>query len=259
MGKTIESGAMSTPATGSRSRVAPHRELPQYYGNAPERRRFVDELFDTTARDYEWINSIMSFGSGPWYRRDALERSGLRAGMKLLDVCVGTGLVGRSARQIVGDTGAVFGLDASMGMLAQARVGGGLDLVQAYAEALPIRDQSLDFVSMGYALRHVADLVATFEEYRRVLKPGGRLMILEITRPRARVPYLFTRLYMSAALPVIARLRGRKAQTLMQYFWDTIDQCVSPEEILQALVEAGFRNPERQTMFDTLSEYTAER
>ena len=95
-------------------------------------------------------------------------------------MAIGTGLVAREAAAILGGTGGVVGLDLSEGMLAEARRSLGVTLVQARAEALPFADASFDFVSMGYALRHVADLARLFAEYRRVLRPGGRLLVLEI-------------------------------------------------------------------------------
>jgi demethylmenaquinone methyltransferase/2-methoxy-6-polyprenyl-1,4-benzoquinol methylase len=92
-----------------------------------------------------------------------------------VDVAVGTGLVAAEAARVLGDPAAVTGLDLSEGMLAEARrrLGGGVRLVQARAERLPVADRSVDFVSMGYALRHVADLGVAFAEYRRVLRPAA--------------------------------------------------------------------------------------
>ena len=238
--------------------VAPHPTLDQYYGEDNDRRPFVGDLFDKTARHYEWINAIMSLGSGGWYRKDALERAGMKEGMQVIDICVGTGPVARAAQKITGPKGMVLGLDASMGMLGEAAARSKLDLVQAYAETIPAPVESFDFLTMGYALRHVKDLTATFREYRRVLRPGGKVLLLEITRPQSGLSYQVTRFYMKTVLPTLARLRGEGAQTLMKYFWDTIDACVPPETILEALREAGFENVERREMFRSLSEYEAQ-
>ncbi len=98
--------------------VAPHPPLKKYYGGERERRGFVTALFDRTAPHYDWINRVMSLGSGVRYRRDALRRAGLAPGQRLLDVAIGTGLVARAARDILGDGGHVTGVDLSMGMLA---------------------------------------------------------------------------------------------------------------------------------------------
>src|SRR5689334_15006376 len=98
--------------------LAPHPPLGRYYATPDAKRKFVGAIFDQTAGEYDRIERMMAFGSGPWYRRQALRRAGLAPGMKCLDVAVGTGLVGREAVGIVGAGGEVVGLDPSTGMLA---------------------------------------------------------------------------------------------------------------------------------------------
>src|SRR5262249_28149959 len=149
----------------------PHPQLSEYYGDEAERRRLLDRLFDRSARDYDRIGRWMSFGSGESYRADCLRRAGLRPGMRVLDVATGTGPVARAAAQTVG-VERVLALDPSMGMLLEARRAVGVAGVRGLGEQLPWRDGSFDFLSMGYALRHVGDLRATFAEYHRVLRPG---------------------------------------------------------------------------------------
>ncbi|NOR66299.1 MAG: dimethylmenaquinone methyltransferase, partial [Woeseiaceae bacterium] len=97
--------------------VAPHPPLEKYYPGEPQRRGFVTSLFDRSARHYDWINGVMSLGSGVRYRREALRRAGLTAGNRVLDVAIGTGLVARAALDILGDGARVTGVDLSMGML----------------------------------------------------------------------------------------------------------------------------------------------
>ena len=247
----------TTPEQPAKAPLVPHPPLPRYYDGAENRRDFVDWIFDTTAVHYDWINRVMSLGSGVNYRRDALKRAGVDAGMHVLDVCSGSGQVARAAVDLVGDDGWVCCLDASLGMLREARHFVDAPLTQAFVERLPIADATFDAVTMGYALRHVADLAKTFEEYRRVLRPGGRLLVLEFTRPRSRVMYWVSRFYLRRVVPTLARLRGRDAKTLMEYFWDTIENCVPPETILAALADAGFAEVSRFGQIELFSEYTA--
>ena len=101
--------------------MVPHPPLERYYSNEGDRRDFVDRIFDNTAPHYDWINSLLSFGTGIRYRRDALERAGIQAGMRVLDVCTGSGQVARAAIEVVGTQGLVVGLDGSLGMVAEAR------------------------------------------------------------------------------------------------------------------------------------------
>jgi len=239
--------------------LAPHATLSEYYRSDRDRPGFVRGLFDRAAADYDTIERGMGLGSGRRYRREALARAGLAKGMRVLDVAIGTGLVAREAIRLVGDARLVTGLDPSAGMVAQARRNLAVGGVLGMGEQLPWRDASFDFVSMGYALRHLADLTVTFREFARVLRPGGTLCILELTKPRSRAGHALIRLYLHGVVPLLTRLRTRnpEATLLMRYFWDTIENCVPPERILAALDEAGFLASERTLVIGLFSEYTA--
>jgi len=237
----------------------PHRVLDRYYKREADRDSFVATMFDGAAKYYDRVGHVLALGSGPHYRRDALKRAGLRPGMKLLDVATGTGQVARAAAQILGDPGGVVGLDPSTGMLREARRAHRGPLVRARAEEMPLRDEAFDMLSMGFALRHVATLERTFGEYWRVLKPGGRLLLLEVSRPRSAVTRSVVRVYVRRVLPLLIRLATRNpdAPLLMEYYWDTIAECVPPETIVSALREAGFVDVDHRLLFGCLSEYLA--
>jgi demethylmenaquinone methyltransferase/2-methoxy-6-polyprenyl-1,4-benzoquinol methylase len=238
---------------------APHPPLREYFPSEQDRRGWVRGIFDRTARDYDRIERSMAFGSGAWYRRRALLRAGLRPGMRVVDVGTGTGLVARAAAQIVGDPGAVTGVDPSRGMLAHAHVPERVRLVEGYAEALPVPDGAADFLSMGYALRHVSDLGVTFREFFRVLAPGGIALVLEITRPERHWHAAVLKAYMRGAVPLVARVLGRCEDTprLMRYYWDTIEACAPPADVIRTLVHAGFVRVERHVELGIMSEYRA--
>ena len=237
---------------------APIAPLAHYWKDERGRRRFVDDLFDRTAGDYDAVERMLAFGSGRWYRRQALQRAGLKSGMQVLDVATGTGLVAREALAVVGPTGKVLGLDPSAGMLSEA-VKLDIPLVRALGEKLPYRDQAFDFVSMGFALRHVADLDALFAEMKRVLKPGGTACILEITRPSSDLVAAPMRAFMTGVVPAVAALARRRAAAskLMHFYWDTIEACVKPEAVLAALERSGLGSPRRAVVLGMFSEYVA--
>ena len=239
--------------------LAPHPPLENCYGDASKREGFVRTIFDDTAPWYDQTISFMSFGSGDRYRRDAVLRNGLRAGMKMLDVASGTGVVARAALEATKNDVDVVSLDPSIGMLRAGR--SSVDKVQAKAESLPMASNHFDFLTIGFALRHFADLRGVFDECRRVLKPGGRLLILELTAPRSAPARAFLGLYLGRVVPFVARVRSgnREAGTLMRYYWDTIRTCVRPEAILQALAEAGFEDVKRHVELGVFSEYSARR
>jgi demethylmenaquinone methyltransferase/2-methoxy-6-polyprenyl-1,4-benzoquinol methylase len=241
----------------TRESTAPHPVLRKYYGSDGERRSFVAALFDAAAGQYDWVCKVGSFGSGQMYRRQALRRAGLRRGMRLLDVATGTGLVAQSALYTLGEPRAVIGLDPSSGMLREARKSLAIPLVQGRAEELPFASDLFDMLSIGYALRHVADLGVTFGEFLRVLKPGGRLVILEISRPRSVLAGRLLRVYLQRVLPLVMRLGtgSVEAEQLMRYYWDTIAECVPPETILEVLRRSGFVGVERRVFGGLMSEY----
>jgi demethylmenaquinone methyltransferase / 2-methoxy-6-polyprenyl-1,4-benzoquinol methylase len=251
----------SLPRAVGSAPLRPHPLLRRYYQTEEQRRRRVRAWFDEAAGDYDWINQAMSFGSGSWYRRQALLRAGLAEGMSLLDAGSGTGAVAAQAQDIVGSRGRVVALDPSLGMLRQAAGHGVRRRVRGLAEALPFPDGRFDLLSMGYALRHVADLQSTFREYLRVLKPGGKLLLLEITAPSSRVARRLLGLYLGRVVPLVARFGhgGRASRELMEYYWDTIENCVPPALILGALADAGFVKTERHVEMGIFSEYTAVR
>lgn len=239
--------------------VAPHRPLEHYYGEASRREEYVREIFDETSPWYDWATQFMSMGSGDWYRGEALRRAGLKAGMQVLDLAAGTGPVTRAIRAIVGDSGAVTALDPSIGMLTSGHVPAGK--VNAPAERLPLRSGSFDFISIGFAMRHFADLQVVFEECHRVLRPGGRILILEITAPESRLGRAFLGAYMGKVVPLAVRIRTRSARAaeLFRYYWETTRDCVRPAVILDTLGSAGFEQPARRAEMGLFSEYTASR
>lgn len=234
---------------------APHVPLTEYYASERERHGFVRGMFDRTARDYDRIERLLAFGSGSWYRREALLRGGLQAGMRIVDVGVGTGLVAREAAAVVGDPQLVTGVDPSVGMMASAQVPAGVALVEGTAEAIPFPDATFDFLSMGYALRHISDLSVAFREFHRVLKPGGKLCLLEITKPEGRFSSLLLKAYMRGVVPVLARVVGGSKETslLWRYYWDTIEACATPAEVLRTLEAAGFGGVRRHIETSALS------
>jgi demethylmenaquinone methyltransferase / 2-methoxy-6-polyprenyl-1,4-benzoquinol methylase len=248
---------MPNPATPP---LRPHGTLADYYGDDAKREAYVQGLFDETAPDYDRIERILAFGSGPWYRRQALMRAGLKAGDRVLDVGIGTGLVAREAMSIIGSTGSLVGVDPSPGMMGQVDVPG-VTLVKGYAERLPRDDASADFLSMGYALRHISDVQAAFGEFFRVLQPGGRVCVLEITRPASKLGTTLLRGYMRAAVPTIARVVGKQGHTseLWRYYWDTIEACIPGPQVVAALQAAGFANVQQHVELGIFSEFTAQK
>lgn len=233
--------------------------LQAYFSNEDERRTATRVLFDQAAAGYDEAERLTGLGSGLWYRREVLRSSGLKAGMHLLDVAAGTGLVTVAGHELVGLQGRVLALDPSPGMLAELRKKLDVEIIEGYAEAIPLPDAHVDFVSMGYALRHVGDLGRAFGEYFRVLRPGGRVCLMEISRPRNRVGRWLLAAYIRGVVPALSRLLRSQADVgrLWEYFGDTINAAIDPEAITNALRGAGFVDVRCQVTFGIFREYLA--
>lgn len=235
----------------------PHQIIQEHYSTEEGKQRYLRQLFNEGAPHYDRIGWIGSMGTGHLYRKRALRRAGLKHGMTVLDVACGTGAVTRACLDVLDGSGSVTGVDPSTGMLAQARAHVQAEFTEGQAEALPFPDNSFDFLTMGYALRHVADLNKAFTEYRRVLRPGGRAVLLEITRPKGGLSLALTRFYFRDLLAWIMVLTGgnKTSREMMTYYWETIDACVPPENILSALRESGFSDVNRRVDLGIFSEY----
>ena len=252
-----EQSAATAPTAATN--LVPHPVLTEYYHEESARRAFLDQLFDRTSRDYDRIEWLIGFGSGPKYRYQALLRAGLTAGMRVVDVGIGTGLVARQAAKIVGDGALVTGVDPSAGMMSQARLPAGVKLLTGTGESIPLPDCDADFLSMGFALRHLSSLDAAFAEFFRVLGPGGRVCVLEVTRAPGPISNALLKAYMKYIVPTMARVLTRDPETvrIWRYYWDTIEACVAPEVVLQALRNAGFVDVRRHVEVGIFSEYQA--
>jgi demethylmenaquinone methyltransferase/2-methoxy-6-polyprenyl-1,4-benzoquinol methylase len=239
--------------------VLPHPTLTDRYATADAKPEFVNRLFDKGAAHYDTVVDWGFLHSGASYRRWALRQHGLRPPLHLLDVACGTGLVAVEAAKILGTAEDITCLDPSEGMLAVARSKLAAHFVVGRAEQMPVPDNAFDFLTMGYALRHVTSLDDTFREFHRVLKPNGKLLILEITKPLGRISGFFFRLYFARIYPFLALLftRSQDARDMMRYYWETMDACVRPDSVLKALGDAGFTQVKCNLVLGMFSEYTA--
>ena len=239
--------------------MLPHPTLKNRYATLDAKPEYVNRLFDKGAQYYDGIVDWGFLRSGSQYRTWVQRRHGLQKGHHVLDVACGTGLVAVASARILGTAENITCLDPSEGMLAVARRKLAARFVQGRAEALPFPDASFDFLTMGYALRHVTDLETTFREFRRVLKPGGKILILEVTKPSGSVSGFFFNLYFGRIYPWLTQLftRSRDAREMMRYYWETMDACVPPSTVLAALSASGLQEAKRTTQLGLFSEYTA--
>ena len=169
----------------------------------------VRAMFDRIAPVYDRMNSLMTGGLDGRWRRDAVRAARLRRGMRALDVACGTGRLARLAAARVAPTGAVVAIDASEGMVTRAgaeRSAIAIDYRVADALALPFPDASFDAATIGFGLRNLADYAGGLAEMRRVVRPGGRVVVLEIAQPAGGPGRALFGLWFRGVVPLLGRV-----------------------------------------------------
>lgn len=197
----------------------------------------VQRMFDRIAPVYDAMNRVMTGGLDQRWRR-ATVREAVRPGERVLDACCGTGDLAIAARKA--GAGEVIGVDFSERMLERARrKAPEVEWIQADVLALPFGEASFDAAVVGFGVRNVEDLAAGLKEFRRVLRPGGRLGILEITKPRGPLA-IFYKLWFDRIVPLLGRvLPGGAAYT---YLPASVRRFPGPEELADLLRTCGFEN-----------------
>jgi demethylmenaquinone methyltransferase/2-methoxy-6-polyprenyl-1,4-benzoquinol methylase len=195
----------------------------------------VRRMFDRIAPVYDAMNRLMTAGLDRRWRAETV-REAVRSGDRVLDACCGTGDLAVAARDA--GAGGVVGVDFSERMLERARrKAPGLEFVRADVLALPFEDASFDAAVVGFGIRNVDDLEGGLRELRRVLRPGGRLGILEITTPTG-VLAPFYRLWFDHVVPLLGRvLPGGEAYT---YLPASVRRFPGPDELAALLGRCGF-------------------
>ena len=196
----------------------------------------VRSMFDRISPVYDAMNRTMTLGLDRHWR-EAAAGAVVRPGDRVLDACCGTGDLALAAKEAGGD---VTGLDFSPRMLERARVKSGeIEWVQGDLLALPFEDAAFDAATVGFGVRNLDDLERGLAELRRVLRPGGRLAILEITQPRG-VLAPFYRLWFDRLVPLLGRvLPGGSAYT---YLPASVRRFPAPEQLGEMLSSAGFED-----------------
>ena len=206
------------------------------------KRERVRTMFGRIARRYDWFNSVLSMGLHHGWRRFAVKECEFPPGGRALDVAVGTG---DFAIETIGVSGSAVGVDVCEPMLQEglrklARLG--LDrrirLVVAEAEALPVPSNAFDCATIGFALRNVTDIDRTFAEMARAVRPGGKVVALEISKPRGALLRPFFFLYFYHLSPWVARLLGGDAQAY-QYLPNSLKAFKTREELCESMRRGG--------------------
>ncbi len=206
----------------------------------------LQTYFRKIAPHYDLVNTLVSFGLHHYWRRFAVEKADLHTGQYVLDVCCGTGLITRDLAQKVGPEGRVVGLDLSPPMLKMAAKNlkdlpwsHRIQLLEGNAMDLPFSDNSFDRAVIGYGLRNVADMRQALRELYRVLKPGGRIVGLELGKPRCPLVNKVYSLYTAILPPLLGFLVTGEKEPYF-YLHRSVQAYPSPAEVSAIFGQIGF-------------------
>ena len=216
--------------------------------SASPRKRHALQLFEGLPRRYDHVGAVMSFGQDPRWRRAMVDAVDPRPGQRILDVATGTGLV---ARALARRGAQVTALDQSEAMLsvARARPHQNITFVVGQAERLPYDDQSFDGLTFTYLLRYVDDPAATMRELARVIRPGGRIGMVEFGVPGHPALRALWRAHTRAGLPVIGRAVSTSWYEVGRFLGPNIERFHAAVPDLPAVWRAaGIRDVRRRSM-----------
>ena len=213
-----------------------------------EKQAKVAEVFTSVARKYDVMNDLMSFGIHRLWKRYAISLTGVRSGQRVLDIAGGTGDLAKVFSREVGRSGRVVLSDINEAMLEVGRtrlINAGcnnVDFVLANAETLePFEDNSFDLVTISFGLRNVTDKDKALSAMHRVLKPGGRLLVLEFSKPVFEPLSKAYDLYSFTALPIMGKIVAGDAESY-QYLAESIRMHPDQQTLKQMMQNAGFVN-----------------
>jgi demethylmenaquinone methyltransferase/2-methoxy-6-polyprenyl-1,4-benzoquinol methylase len=206
---------------------------------------YVKETFNSIAGRYDLMNSLMSLGMDKRWRRFAVKRVGAKHGMHILDVCCGTGQLSMELSKVVGSEGNVTGIDFSQNMLEiaknmlmQSSNPDNIRFVQGNAMELPFPDQFFDGVTVGWGLRNLPDLRQGIREMVRVVKPGCKVVSLDMAKPSFPVFKQVYWLYFERLVPLLGKIWAKKASAY-QYLHDSAREFPAQDELARIFTECG--------------------
>ncbi len=228
---------------------------------APEKPRYVRDMFARIAPRYDLLNRLMTGGQDVRWRREVIQRARLAPGHRLLDIGAGTGDLAREALRQQ-PAARVVAADFTLPMMRVGRQRAGhaaLTWLAADALRLPFADGTFDAVVSGFLLRNVADVLQALREQHRVLRPGGRVVILETTPPPAGLVGALVRLHFRWVIPLLGRLIAGDAQAY-RYLPASSERFLTAAQLAAHLAAAGFRRiGYRKRMLGTVAIHWAEK
>ena len=218
--------------------------------NTEEKAQRVRAVFDSVATRYDLMNDLMSMGIHRLWKRFAIEMTGLKRGQKVLDLASGTGDLASRFAGLVGPEGLVVMTDINNAMLAQGRMRmaddgliGNVVYSQVNAESIPFPDNTFDCVTIAFGLRNVTDKQQALSEMRRVIKPGGRVMVLEFSHPKGDPLKAIYDIYSFKILPFMGKVVAKDEESY-RYLAESIRMHPDQETLKGMMEEAGLERCE---------------
>lgn len=229
-----------------------------HFGNkevsVAEKKKLVAEVFESVASRYDIMNDVMSFGIHRYWKKVAVDLSGVRAGQRVLDLAGGTGDLAAKFSKLVSETGKVVLSDINPAMLEEGRrklidkgLVGNIDYVVADAEDLPFESNSFDCVTMAFGLRNVTDKDKALRSIFRVLKPGGKLLVLEFSKPSSENFRKIYDLYSEYCIPPLGKWIANDEESY-RYLVESIRKHPDQETLLKMMQEAGFEGADYRNL-----------
>ncbi len=228
-----------------------------------ERADYVQDMFGRIAGCYNLMNRLMTFGQDKRWRRFVVRQANLKPGDKLLDLATGTGDIAFEALKAVSGIQAVGADFSSRMMRVGMKLPMGSQVAWAGADALnlPFPDETFNAVTSGYLARNVIDIPRMLAEQLRVLKPGGRIVVLDSSPPKDNLLRPFIEIHLRYVIPTLGRVvAGKSGADAYQYLPSSTQAFKSPEELADLMQAAGVRNIQFKTfMFGTMAVHWGEK
>ncbi|MHB9073824.1 MAG: bifunctional demethylmenaquinone methyltransferase/2-methoxy-6-polyprenyl-1,4-benzoquinol methylase UbiE [Desulfobaccales bacterium] len=227
-----------------------HQDQTAYFGyrqvSAAEKGKLVHQHFDTVARRYDLLNSLLSFGMHHLWKRAAVRMMGLKPGDRIIDVCGGTADLAIRAARLIGSTGRVTVYDINWAMMAvgwpkvvNSNLAPRIGYIQGDAEHLSCPEASFDAAMVGFGIRNLTLPKVGFQEIFRVLKPGGTMMCLEFSKPKTAWFRWLYDLYSFYVMPAMGKIMVGSWEAYT-YLPESIRMFSQPEELTATLEDIGF-------------------
>lgn len=223
-----------------------------------ERAQYVQSMFTKIAHRYDLMNRLMTGGQDVRWRKEVIKLAGMRPHASLLDLGTGTGDLAREALTQF-PKAQVTAADFTLEMMRVGKKNGNLNFSSADALNLPFKDKTFDAVISGFLMRNVTDVQKALKEQHRALKPGGRIVILDTTRPKKNLLSPFIKFHMHVIIPTVGGILSGMRDAY-KYLPDTTENFLTAEELSVRMVAVGFKRVNfKRLMFGTIAMHWGEK